>query len=41
MNKMLNLYSLKKYKKKEPKNIEEIMKMNTRIKNEIDTLIKK
>ena len=40
MNKMLNLYSLKKYKKIKPKNIEEIIKMNTKIKNDIEYLIK-
>ena len=41
MNKMLNLYSFKKYKKIKPKNIEEIVKMNTKIKNDIEYLIKK
>ena len=41
MNKMLNLYSFKKYKKIKPKNIEEIIKMNTKIKNDIEYLIKK
>ncbi len=35
MNKMLSLYSFKKYKKIKPKNIEEIIKMNTKIKNDI------
>ena len=40
MNKMLNLYSFKKYKKIKPKNIEEIIKMNTKIKNDIDHFIK-
>ena len=40
MNKMLNLYSFKKYKKIKPKNIEEIVKMNTKIKNDIEYLIK-
>ena len=40
MNKMLNLYSFKKYKKIKPKNIEEIIKMNTKIKNDIEYLIK-
>ena len=40
MNKMLNLYSLQKYKKIKPKNIEEIVKMNTKIKNDIEYLIK-
>ncbi len=41
MNKMLNSYSLKKYKKIKPKNIEEIIKMNTKIKNDIEYLITK
>ena len=41
MNKMLNLYSLKKYKKIKPKNIEEIIKMNTKIKSDIEYLINK
>ena len=41
MNKMLNLYSFKKYKKIKPKNIEEIMKMNTKIKNDIEYFVKK
>ena len=41
MNKMLNLYKFKKYKKIKPKNIEEIVKMNTKIKNDIEYLIKK
>ena len=41
MNKMLNLNSIKKYKKIKPKNIEEIVKMNAKIKKEIDNLIKK
>jgi len=41
MNKILNLNSFKKYKKVKPKNIEEIVKMNTKIKNEIEHLIKK
>ena len=40
MNKMLNLYSFKKYKKIKPKNIEEIVKMNTKIKSDIEYLIK-
>ena len=40
MNKMLNLYSLQKYKKIKPKNIEEIIKMNTKIKNDIEYFIK-
>ena len=41
MNKMLSLYSIKKYKKIKPKNIEEIVKMNTKIKNDIEYLINK
>ncbi len=41
MNKMLNLYSFKKYKKIKPKNIEEIIEMNTKIKNNIGYLLKK
>ena len=41
MNKILNLNSFKKYKKVKPKNIEEIVKMNTKIKNEIEHLIKR
>ena len=41
MNKILNLNRLKKFKNVKPKNIEEIIKMNTKIKNEIDYLIKK
>ena len=40
MNKMLNLYNFKKYKKIKPKNIEEIIKMNTKIKNDIEYFIK-
>ena len=35
MNKMINLYRLKKYKNIKPKNIEKIIKMNKKIKNEI------
>ena len=35
MNKIINLYRLKKYKNIKPKNIEEIIKMNKKIKNEI------
>ena len=41
MNKMLNLYSFKKYKKIKPKNIDEIIKMNTKIKNDIEKFIQK
>ena len=40
MNKILSLYSFKKYKKIKPKNIEEIIKMNTKIKNDIEYFIK-
>ncbi len=40
MHKMLNLYNFKKYKKIKPKNIEEIIKMNTKIKNDIEYFIK-
>ncbi len=40
MNKMLSLYNFKKYKKIKPKNIEEIIKMNTKIKNNIEYFIK-
>ena len=40
MNKMLSLYSFKKYKKIKPKNIEEIVEMNTKIKNKIEHFIK-
>ncbi len=41
MNKILNLYSLKKYKKIKPKSFEEIMKINIKIKNEVKNLIYK
>ena len=41
MNIMLNLNSLKKYKKIKPKNIDEIVKMNTKIKNDIEYFLKK
>ena len=40
MNKMLSLYSFKKYKKIKPKNIEEIVEINTKIKNKIKYFIK-
>ncbi len=40
MHKMLNLYNFKKYKKIKPKNIDEIIKMNTKIKNDIEYFIK-
>ncbi len=40
MNKMLNLNSLKKYKKIKPKNIDEIIKVSKKIKNDIENLIK-
>ena len=39
MNKIINLYSLKRYKKRKPKSFEEIMKMNIKIKNEVKNLI--
>ena len=41
MNKMLNLKSLKKYKKVKPKNIDEIIKMNKKIKHHVESIIKK
>ena len=41
MNKMLNLYSYRKYKEIKPKNIEEIINMNTKIKKDFKFLIKK
>ena len=41
MNKMMNLNSLKKYKKIKPKNIEEIIETNMKIKNDIEYLLKK
>ena len=40
MNKMLNLNSLKKYKKIKPKNIDEIIKVSKKIKNDIENLNK-
>ena len=40
MNKVLNLRSFRKYKKIKPKNIEEIMKINTKIKSKIEYLLK-
>ena len=40
MNKVLNLRSFRKYKKIKPKNIEEIMKINTKIKSKIEHLLK-
>ena len=39
MNKILNSYNFKKYKKVKPKNIDEIIKMNTKIKQDIDNFI--
>ena len=39
MNKMLKLNYLKKYKKIKPKKIEEIIRMNTKIKNYIEKFI--
>jgi len=41
MNKVLNLYKLKKYKNIKPKNVKQILKMNTEIKDNIEFLIKK
>ena len=41
MNKILNFYSLKKYKNIKPKNVREILKMNTRIKRDIQYFINK
>ena len=41
MNKMLNLDSLKKYKKIKPRNIDQIIKMNKKIKNDIEKFVKK
>ena len=38
---MLKLYSLKKYKKIKQKNIDEIIKMNTKIKKDIEKFIQK
>ena len=40
MNKILNLYNLKKYKNFKPRNIEQIIKMNKKIKNDIEYSIK-
>ena len=40
MNKILKLYNLKKYKKVMPKKIEEIIRMDTKIKNDIEFLIR-
>ena len=37
---MLNLYSFINYKNIKPKNIEEIIRMNTKIKNNIGYLLK-
>ena len=41
MNKVLNLYKLKKYKNIKPKNVKQILKIKTEIKNNIEFLIKK
>ena len=41
MNKMLNLYAFKKYKKIKPKSVNEIIDMNRRIKDKIEILNKK
>ena len=40
MNKMLNLYTFKKYKKIKPKSINEIIDMNEKIKERIEILNK-
>ena len=40
MNKILNQINLKKYKKIKPQNIEEIIKMDTKIKNDIEYFVK-
>ena len=40
MNKIITLKSFKKYKKIKPNNIDEIIKMNSKIKNKIEFLIK-
>ena len=40
MNKMLNLNSLKKYKKIKPKNIDEIIKTNKKIRHDVELLTK-
>ena len=41
MNKMLKVYSLKKYKKIKPKNVKEIINMNKKIKNDIEKFFQK
>ena len=41
MNKILSFYSLKKYKNIKPKNVNEILKMNSKIKRDIHNFIKK
>ncbi len=41
MNKILRFYSLKKYKNIKPKNVNEILKMNSKIKRDIQNFIKK
>ena len=41
MNKIINLSNLKKYKKLKPKSIEEIFRMNKKIKNDIEFLMSK
>ena len=40
MNKIVTLKSFKKYKKIKPNNIDEIIKMNSKIKNKIEFLMK-
>tara|TARA_Y100000816_G_scaffold197326_1_gene144426 strand:- start:3459 stop:4622 length:1164 start_codon:yes stop_codon:yes gene_type:complete len=41
MNKILNFYNLNKYRNIKPKNVKEILKMNTKIKRDIQYYIKK
>ena len=41
MNKMFNLNSLKKYKKIKPKNIDEIIKTNKKIRHDVELFTKK
>ena len=41
MNKILIFYILKKYKNIKPKNVNEILKMNSKIKRDIHNFIKK
>ena len=41
MNKITNQSNLKKYKKLKPKSVEEILKTNKKIKNDIEFLMNK